>query len=66
MARPKGCNLARMRHPKDVGDRTTLAVVLALRERGYIVAFPFGENTRYDLLADDGRQIQRAASRTRA
>jgi PD-(D/E)XK endonuclease len=46
-------------HPKDVGDRTTLAVMLALREAGYAVSIPFGENTRYDLLADDGTRILR-------
>ena len=42
-----------MDHPKDVGDRTTLAVMLALRGLGYRVSVPFGENTRYDLVVDD-------------
>ena len=37
-----------MEHPKDIGDRTTLAVMLALREVGFAVLVPFGENTRYD------------------
>lgn len=36
-----------MDHPKDVGDRTTLAVMLALRGLGYHVSVPFGGNTRY-------------------
>jgi hypothetical protein len=48
-----------MAHPKDVGDRTTLAAMLALREAGYVVSVPFGENTRYDLLIDDGARIAR-------
>ena len=43
-----------MEHPKRVGDRTTLAVMLALHESGYSVSVPFGENTRYDLIVDDG------------
>jgi PD-(D/E)XK endonuclease len=51
-------------HPKDVGDRTTLAVMLALRERGYGVAVPFGENTRYDLVLDDGTQLMRVQCKT--
>jgi hypothetical protein len=35
-----------MEHPKDVGDRSTLAIMLALRDRGYGVYVAFGENTR--------------------
>jgi hypothetical protein len=30
-------------HPKDVGDRSTLAIMLALRDAGYGVLLPFGE-----------------------
>jgi hypothetical protein len=48
-----------MDHPKDVGDRTTLALMLALRDAGYAVSVPFGENTRYDLIADDGERLLR-------
>ena len=33
--------------------------MLALRDAGYAVAVPFGENTRYDLLIDDGERISR-------
>jgi hypothetical protein len=32
-----------MDRPKDVGDRTTLAVMLALQEAGYVIFVPFGE-----------------------
>jgi hypothetical protein len=53
-----------MEHPKDVGDRTTLAVMLALQGLGYSVAVPFGENTRYDLIVDDGIRLQRVQCKT--
>lgn len=48
-----------MEHPKSVGDRSTLAIMLALREAGFAVSVPFGENTRYDLIADDGERLLR-------
>jgi len=51
-------------HPKDVGDRTTLAVMLALREAGYAISVPFGENTRYDLVIDDGNGLSRVQCKT--
>jgi hypothetical protein len=50
------------RKPK--GDRTTLAVMLALQEAGYAVLVPFGENTRYDLVIDDGRRLSRVQCKT--
>jgi hypothetical protein len=53
-----------MEHPKDVGDRTTLAVMLALRGVGYGVLVPFGENTRYDLVIDDGRTLAKVQCKT--
>lgn len=43
-----------MEHPKAKGDRTTLAVMLALHEVGVAFAVPFGENTRYDLIIEAG------------
>jgi PD-(D/E)XK endonuclease len=36
-----------MRHPKDVGDQSTLAIMIALQADGYAMFVPFGENTRY-------------------
>jgi hypothetical protein len=51
-------------HPKAVGDRSTLAILLALHSAGYAVALPFGENTRYDLLIDDGQSISRVQCKT--
>jgi PD-(D/E)XK endonuclease len=53
-----------MNHPKDVGDRTTLAVMLALRELGFALLVPFGENTRYDLVIDDGATLARVQCKT--
>jgi hypothetical protein len=53
-----------MEHPKDVGDRTTLAVMLGLRGLGYDVSVPFGENTRYDLVVDDRERLLRVQCKT--
>jgi hypothetical protein len=53
-----------MEHPKDKGDRTTLAVMLALRETGYEVLVPFGENTRYDVVIDDGVRLEKVQCKT--
>src|SRR5438034_8237966 len=53
-----------MEHPKAIGDRTTLAVMLALQATGYAISVPFGENTRYDLLADDGDCVLRIQCKT--
>jgi hypothetical protein len=53
-----------MDHPKDKGDRTTLAVMLALRETGYGVLVPFGENTRYDIVIDDGMRLEKVQCKT--
>jgi hypothetical protein len=51
-------------HPKAIGDRTTLAVMLALQDVGYAVLVPFGENTRYDLVIDDGTSLARVQCKT--
>ena len=53
-----------MAHPKDVGDRTTLAAMLALRDTGFAVFIPFGQNTRCDLMIDDGTRIARVQCKT--
>src|SRR5216684_4012452 len=53
-----------MEHPKDVGDRSTLAVMLALRAGDYAVYVPFGENTRCDLVIDDGETLSRVQCKT--
>jgi len=51
-------------HPKTIGDRSTLAVMLALETKGFRVYLPFSENTRCDLLIDDGIQIRRVQCKT--
>ena len=53
-----------MEHPKEVGDRSTLAIILALRNAGYGVLMPFGENTRYDLVAEDDNGFSRVQCKT--
>jgi hypothetical protein len=53
-----------MEHPKAIGDRTTLAVMLGLQEAGYALLIPFGENARYDLVIDDGVSLARVQCKT--
>jgi hypothetical protein len=53
-----------MQHPKDVGDRSTLAIMFALRLEGYAILVPFGENTRYDIVIDNGAQLRRVQCKT--
>jgi hypothetical protein len=53
-----------MGYSKAIGDRTTIAVMLALQDAGYAVSVPFGENTRYDLVIDDGRRLSRVQCKT--
>jgi PD-(D/E)XK endonuclease len=48
-----------MEHTKWKGDRSTLAIILGLTGAGFDVAVPFGENTRYDLIADEGERLLR-------
>jgi hypothetical protein len=53
-----------MKHPKDVGDRSTLAIMYALRLQGWAILLPFGENTRYDLVVDNGSCLRRVQCKT--
>jgi hypothetical protein len=53
-----------MQHPKDIGDRSTMAIMFALRLEGYPVMVPFGENTRYDIVIDTGSQLRRVQCKT--
>jgi PD-(D/E)XK endonuclease len=53
-----------MEHPKAKGDRSTLAIMLALHEAGYDLLVPLGENTRYDLAIDDGSCVARVQCKT--
>lgn len=53
-----------MEHPKRVGDRTPMAEMLALELAGYAVSMPFGENSRYDLIIEDGVSLARVQCKT--
>jgi hypothetical protein len=53
-----------VQHPKDIGDRSTMAIIFALRHEGYPVFLPFGENTRYDIVIDTGAQLRRVQCKT--
>jgi hypothetical protein len=53
-----------MQHPKDVGDRSTMAIMFALRLLNYAILVPFGENTRYDLIIDNGSRLPRVQCKT--
>jgi hypothetical protein len=53
-----------MDHPKDVGDRSALAVAVALQHAGFAVYVPFGENTRADFITDDGLSLRRVQCKT--
>jgi hypothetical protein len=53
-----------MIHPKEIGDRTTLAAMLALEAAGFKLLLPFGENIRYDLVIDDGSRLARVQCKT--
>ena len=55
---------SKVRHPKDIGDWTTLMVIAALREQGIDVYLPFGENTRCDLISYDGNRLSRIQCKT--
>jgi hypothetical protein len=48
-----------MEHPKTIGDRSTLAIMLALQRVGRTIYLPFGENTRCDLVVEiEGRLVR--------
>jgi PD-(D/E)XK endonuclease len=38
--------------------------MLALHDVGFAVLLPFGENTRYDLVVDDGAELRRVQCKT--
>jgi len=53
-----------VRHPKDVGDGSTLAIMTALRMSGVALYVPFGENTRCDLIVDEDGELIRVQCKT--
>jgi hypothetical protein len=46
------------------GDETEAAVLWALMRQGLSVSVPFGDNDRYDLIADDGNELYRIQCKT--
>jgi hypothetical protein len=52
------------RDTKAIGDLSEMMVIVALATRGYLVSTPFGENHRYDLIADDGERLLRIQVKT--
>jgi hypothetical protein len=53
-----------MNHPKAIGDRSTLAIMLALQSASIPFYLPFGENNRCDLVIDDGQRLARVQCKT--
>jgi hypothetical protein len=53
-----------MEHPKAVGDRSQIAITLALIDAGFAIFVPIGENTRCDLVIDDGTRLKRVQCKT--
>jgi hypothetical protein len=51
-------------HPKLVGDQTEAMVIARLVQAGKCVLLPFGENTRYDLVLDEGDHFVRVQCKT--
>ena len=51
-------------HPKAKGDKSTLAVMLALHEIGLPFLVPLGENTRYDLVLELDAKFARVQCKT--
>jgi hypothetical protein len=51
-------------HPKDIGDRSTLAVMAAVQRLGFGIYMPFGENTRCDLIMESQAALVRIQCKT--
>jgi hypothetical protein len=61
---PPAIGVSFLRDTKSIGERSELIVALALGRAGYLVAKPFGENSRYDLVIDDGKALFRVQVKT--
>jgi hypothetical protein len=53
-----------MEHPKDIGDRSTLAVMTALQQLGYGLYLPFSEKSRCDLILETDGKLNRLQCKT--
>lgn len=52
------------RDTKTIGDRSEVEVMAALIHAGYLVSIPFGENHRYDLIAEKENRLYRVQVKT--
>lgn len=52
-----GTALLRTMNTKDKGDLAEISVIKRLKEKGYTVLDPFGDNAPYDLVYDDGNSL---------
>jgi len=53
-----------LRDTKSIGELSEMFVAFHLARAGYVVAKPFGENCRYDLVIDDGNVVSRVQVKT--
>ncbi len=58
------CAVEQRRDTKLTGDVAEVAVIAALIPAGYRISIPFGENHRYDLVADRDGQLMRIQVKT--
>lgn len=61
-------NISRNNLPKQIGNLTELQCIAAFYKLGYTVSIPYGENNRYDFIADINTKLIRVqvkSSKTR-
>lgn len=51
-------------NPKARGERSEAHILAAVVERGYAPSIPFGNNQRYDIILDDGKNLLRIQCKT--
>jgi hypothetical protein len=53
-----------LRDTKSVGELSELIVATALSRAGYLISFPIGENSRYDMIIDKDGKLSRVQVKT--
>lgn len=51
-------------NPKGVGERSEAKILAAMVNAGFAVSLPFGNNQRYDMIIDTGKDLLRAQCKT--
>jgi hypothetical protein len=51
-------------NPKRKGEISEAIIISRMLEKGLDVSVPFGENTRYDLILDNGEKLERVQCKT--